>query len=172
MNIRLQLSQSQQVILLHLKILIKSFHFPWKSRSKESHCGFRNNSTVYSFLEISIKGLSGDQQIPELSVREMRGRGDSMESLSSSSFVQWNSPLPYVFGGLVIILGLVSVALVILACSHYRSSLETRHKEEKPNEIADAIVAVEPKIVVIMAGDEHPTHVAMPSAFTCHVQQP
>ncbi|KAJ9187346.1 hypothetical protein P3X46_002810 [Hevea brasiliensis] len=102
----------------------------------------------------------------------MRSIGNSKESLSSRSVVQWNSPLPYMFGGLVIILGLVSVALIILACFHCRSSLElSRHKEEKLTEITDTVVAVEPKIVVIMAGDDHPTHVAMPSAFTCHVQQ-
>ncbi|EEF50691.1 conserved hypothetical protein [Ricinus communis] len=80
-----------------------------------------------------------------------------------SRLAQWNTPLPYVFGGLVLIIGFMSVALIILACSHYKSSGE---KEEKSRRTTDAVVAMETKIAVIMAGDRHPTHLAKPSALT------
>ncbi|KDP20040.1 hypothetical protein JCGZ_05809 [Jatropha curcas] len=98
------------------------------------------------------------------------GRGNSTESSSSSILKQWSSPLPYVFVGLVIILGLMSIALVILACSNYKSSslLSRQKEEEEPKETTATVVAMEPKIVVIMAGDHHPTYVAKPSALNCH----
>ncbi|KAI6670457.1 hypothetical protein NL676_005342 [Syzygium grande] len=84
-------------------------------------------------------------------------------------FHKWNSPIPYLFGGLTIMLGLIAVALVVLACSHQKSSvsLALSHDPEdqarangddkKPSkmELEDIV----PK-VVIMPGHENPTFLA------------
>ncbi|KAG6777541.1 hypothetical protein POTOM_017366 [Populus tomentosa] len=73
-------------------------------------------------------------------------------------FWQWNSLAAYLFVGLAFMLGLVTVALVILAFS-YRKSLSNSssgteaESDEKPAKKVD----FEPEIVVIMAGDENRT---------------
>ncbi|XVF54517.1 hypothetical protein PTKIN_Ptkin05aG0186800 [Pterospermum kingtungense] len=77
--------------------------------------------------------------------------------------LQWNSPIPYVFGGLAIVFGIMAVALLFLACIHQWSSPNFPNgKEDKYKEIIQASACMEPKIVVIMAGDDHPTYVANP----------
>ncbi|XWS51280.1 hypothetical protein CRYUN_Cryun12cG0163200 [Craigia yunnanensis] len=82
---------------------------------------------------------------------------------SCGGLLQWNCPLPYVFGGLGILFGIIAVALLFLACSHQRSSPEFPNgKEEKYKETIQASDSMEPKIVVIMAGDDHPSYVANP----------
>ncbi|KAL6567841.1 hypothetical protein OROGR_001509 [Orobanche gracilis] len=35
---------------------------------------------------------------------------------------QWHSPVPYLFGGLAAMLGLIAFALLILACSYWKLS--------------------------------------------------
>ncbi|XVF08864.1 hypothetical protein REPUB_Repub07fG0040900 [Reevesia pubescens] len=88
----------------------------------------------------------------------MRPTGNSM---ASGGLLQWNSPLPYLFGGLAIIFGLIAVALLFLACSRPRLSPELPNgKEEKFKESIQASVIMEPKMLVIMAGDEHPRYIA------------
>ncbi|KAJ6849790.1 protein GLUTAMINE DUMPER 5 [Iris pallida] len=48
------------------------------------------------------------------------------EMAPSSSSVEhsstWHSPVPYLFGGLAAMLGLIAFALLILACSYWRLS--------------------------------------------------
>jgi len=74
-------------------------------------------------------------------------------------FWQWNSLAAYLFVGLAFMLGLVTVALIILAFS-YRKSLSNSssgteaESDEKPAKQVD----FEPEIVVIMAGDENRTY--------------
>ncbi|WOL19718.1 protein GLUTAMINE DUMPER 2 [Canna indica] len=85
----------------------------------------------------------------------------------------WHSPVPYLFGGLAAMLGLISFALFILACSYWKLSgyLEGGSSDGdggvelyvKPVEAAAAAAACyEEKVVVIMAGDEKPTYLATP----------
>ncbi|XWS37224.1 hypothetical protein CRYUN_Cryun19dG0025000 [Craigia yunnanensis] len=82
---------------------------------------------------------------------------------SCGGLLQWNSPLPYVFGGLAIVFGIIAVALLFLACSHLRSSPEFPNgKEDKYKKTIQEPASMEPKIVVIMAGDDHPRYVANP----------
>lgn len=83
---------------------------------------------------------------------------------STAGFFQWNSPLPYFFGGLFLIFGVIAVALFFLACCHNKS-LESPgdEKEEMSTKTMQLPVDWEPKIVVIMAGDDLPTHIAKPS---------
>ncbi|ESR66686.1 hypothetical protein WN944_002852 [Citrus x changshan-huyou] len=88
----------------------------------------------------------------------------------------WHSPVPYLFGGLAAMLGLIAFALLILACSYWKLSGyldsgdngaagerdleagEGKHDEtQKPHP-----QVFEEKILVIMAGDLKPTHLATP----------
>nr|GEW15249.1 protein glutamine dumper 2-like [Tanacetum cinerariifolium] len=90
---------------------------------------------------------------------------------SQVSVWRFDSPLIYLFGGISVILALITVALVILACSQRRSrenggDIESGGDNEKSikavhngGDAAD----VSPKMVVIMAGDEVPTYLATPS---------
>ncbi|XP_030517656.2 protein GLUTAMINE DUMPER 5-like [Rhodamnia argentea] len=85
----------------------------------------------------------------------------------------WHSPVPYLFGGLAAMLGLIGFALLILACSYWKlsgSSSNPRGDEENGGEAKTvdgegcnkAVTVYEEKIVVIMAGDEQPTFLATP----------
>lgn len=80
---------------------------------------------------------------------------------------QWRSPLPYLFGGLAIMLLLITVALFILVCSYRKrsSTSSSSGDEEKPPKPmnGEIIDSGEPKIVVIMAGDDKPTYLATPA---------
>ncbi|KAK8716743.1 hypothetical protein V6N13_044045 [Hibiscus sabdariffa] len=91
----------------------------------------------------------------------MRPTGNS--TVSHGGLLQWHSPLPYLFGGLAVVFGIIGIALLFLACSHRRSRPEFLHaKEEKNNETIEASASIEPRIVVIVAGDDHPRFVAKP----------
>ncbi|KAM6549308.1 hypothetical protein CsatB_020984 [Cannabis sativa] len=88
-----------------------------------------------------------------------------------------NTPIPYLFGGLALMLGLITVALIILACSYRKSSSSSSSSptavgaagggddddDLKRREIDEVVVDCdEPKFVVIMAGDHNPTYLANP----------
>ncbi|CAI9109942.1 OLC1v1009884C1 [Oldenlandia corymbosa var. corymbosa] len=87
----------------------------------------------------------------------------------ASSF--WKSPLPYLFGSLGFMVILIAIALIILACSYrkrFRSAEgggggggDDEEKSVKPHN-PTAVVMV-PQILVIMAGAENPTHLAVPA---------
>ncbi|GLT44115.1 hypothetical protein SLA2020_180300 [Shorea laevis] len=93
---------------------------------------------------------------------------ESTSMVDTAGIGQWDShsPLPYIHSGLGIVFGIIAVALLFLACYHRNSSPEesSSGKEEKFRETIAADVALEPDIVVVMAGDGHPTYVAKPSA--------
>ncbi|KAL6136695.1 hypothetical protein ACLB2K_061990 [Fragaria x ananassa] len=101
-------------------------------------------------------------------------------TISSSSRVvhPWKSPLPYVFGSLALILLLIFVALIILVCSYRkRSSGSSADRDEgKPKnpKTNSTVCEDEPKIVVIiMAGEDQPTHLATPvtSVHSCSCEK-
>ncbi|KAF5958467.1 hypothetical protein HYC85_005692 [Camellia sinensis] len=91
-------------------------------------------------------------------------------SSSSSSTIstarhmwKWSSPIPYLFGGLALMLGLITVALIILAYSYKKqpsnsSSVDAEDQIPKTTEAAN----FEPKFLVVMAGDYKPTYLATP----------
>ncbi|XP_058228157.1 protein GLUTAMINE DUMPER 4-like [Rhododendron vialii] len=98
----------------------------------------------------------------------------SPTAAATIGFHRWNSPIPYLFGGLALMLGLITLALVILACSYKNSSSDSSGTgaEEKPARPSHALQPeMEPKIVVIMAGDENPTFLAKPVSSTHHSEQ-
>ncbi|KAK2993509.1 hypothetical protein RJ640_015193 [Escallonia rubra] len=86
----------------------------------------------------------------------------------------WHSPVPYLFGGLAAMLGLIAFALLILACSYWKLSgyLENGEGAERDLEAGDetgdssgdlkAPPVFEEKFLVIMAGQEKPTFLATP----------
>ncbi|KAB5516544.1 hypothetical protein DKX38_027192 [Salix brachista] len=83
-----------------------------------------------------------------------------------------NSPIPYLFSGLGLMFGLVAVALMILACSYRKSSSSSAstdpEAQEKSMKRGEMKAEMEPKIVVIiMAGDDSPTYLAMPVSCNC-----
>ncbi|CAO2825242.1 unnamed protein product [Amaranthus hypochondriacus] len=91
----------------------------------------------------------------------------SPNSSSSTEIMRWNSPIPYLFGGLALMLGLISIALIILACSdrnkNSSSSSSSSIDVEKPVIIDNMVVLDVPKIAVIMAGNDNPTCIAIPT---------
>lgn len=86
----------------------------------------------------------------------------------------WHSPVPYLFGGLAAMLGLIAFALLILACSYWKLSgyLENQGDGERDLEAGEADgrdgaakpapPVMEEKFLVIMAGQEKPTFLATP----------
>lgn len=83
---------------------------------------------------------------------------------AGGGFQRWNSPIPFLFGGLALVLGVVALALMILACA-YKNSSPSLSEEEASNKAACALQPeMEPRIVVIMAGETNPTHLAKPIA--------
>lgn len=92
----------------------------------------------------------------------------------SAGFKNISSPIPPLFGGLAFMLGVIAVALLILACSYrnQHSSSTSQGNEEKPSKTTEMEVDnSEPKIVVIMAGDSNPTYLAKPVSSTCHTEE-
>ncbi|KAL3331775.1 hypothetical protein AABB24_032408 [Solanum stoloniferum] len=89
----------------------------------------------------------------------------------------WHSPVPYLFGGLAAMLGLIAFALLILACSYWKLSGNLEENEEgdleegnnnNNNSNGEDGKMVEPpileeKFLVIMAGQLKPTYIATPS---------
>ncbi|KAL2548167.1 protein GLUTAMINE DUMPER 3-like [Forsythia ovata] len=92
----------------------------------------------------------------------------------------WHSPVPYLFGGLATMLGLIAFALLILACSYWKLSGQMNTAEGQGGEgdveagdekkggasVKRPLPVFEEKIVVIMAGDVKPTFLATPMFST------
>ncbi|KAI3726201.1 hypothetical protein L1987_65998 [Smallanthus sonchifolius] len=87
---------------------------------------------------------------------------------------RWNSPIPYLFGGLALMLTLIACALIILVCSYkkpYSSSSTSsssengagdQEKSSVPEFRVELSTEMEPKIVIVMPGDINPTYLAKP----------
>ncbi|WZZ74387.1 hypothetical protein YC2023_085757 [Brassica napus] len=81
----------------------------------------------------------------------------------------WKSPIPYLFGGLSLVLLLIALALFSLVCIHKKShSFNNTYPVEEEedagdNEAKTVIGEYLPKIVVILAGEDQPTCLAVPS---------
>ncbi|XP_057462140.1 protein GLUTAMINE DUMPER 3-like [Actinidia eriantha] len=86
----------------------------------------------------------------------------------------WHSPVPYLFGGLAAMLGLIAFALLILACSYWKLSGRMdggdNSSGERDLELGEADKdeklkippVIEEKFLVIMAGQKKPTFLATP----------
>ncbi|WVZ94290.1 hypothetical protein U9M48_040196 [Paspalum notatum var. saurae] len=88
----------------------------------------------------------------------------------------WSSPVPYLFGGLAAMLGLITLALLILACSYWKLNnyLGTGDASPSgPGATDDADGSKSPAaspatftdlVAVVMAGEKTPTFLAAPVA--------
>ncbi|XP_058752403.1 protein GLUTAMINE DUMPER 5-like [Vicia villosa] len=95
-----------------------------------------------------------------------------MDVAAGGGFKTATSPVPYLFGGIAFMLAIATFALVILACSSQENSSNTPStNEEKSMKNVEMVVDLEPKIVVIMAGDSNPTYLAKPVSSTCHNEE-
>ncbi|PWA69962.1 glutamine dumper 3 [Artemisia annua] len=102
----------------------------------------------------------------------------SISSMAPSASVviqrsPWHSPVPYLFGGLAAMLGLIAFALLILACSYWKiSPARERDLEAGEGDIEEDSKPVnhqnppvfEEKYLVIMAGQANPTFLATPAS--------
>ncbi|EOA12361.1 hypothetical protein CARUB_v10016513mg [Capsella rubella] len=84
----------------------------------------------------------------------------------------WKTPVPYLFGGLFLLVLLIALALLSLVCTHQKTpSSSSSSSNNNPIDQEDNVVDKEaktitgeylPKIVVILAGDDKPTCLAVP----------
>ncbi|KAL5219806.1 hypothetical protein ABZP36_024519 [Zizania latifolia] len=86
----------------------------------------------------------------------------------------WHSPVPYLFGGLAAMLGLIAFALLILACSYWKLSGYLESGDGRGEDDGSSTDGAKPaasdlpppiwkeEILVIMAGDVKPTYLATP----------
>ncbi|KAL4577340.1 hypothetical protein LXL04_013448 [Taraxacum kok-saghyz] len=98
-----------------------------------------------------------------------------MEPSGSSASWRLDSPLIYLFGGIGAMLALIMVALIMLACSQWRSQstatggddieggTENPLKASKHVGIAGEKSNFSPEVFVVMAGDELPSYLAAPA---------
>ncbi|KAA0064000.1 protein GLUTAMINE DUMPER 3 [Cucumis melo var. makuwa] len=94
------------------------------------------------------------------------------QQLQHEQHSPWHSPVPYLFGGLAAMLGLIAFALLILACSYWKLSGyldggDSANREPDLEAAGDdtqkqASPVFEEKILVIMAGEMKPTYLATP----------
>ncbi|XP_010261666.1 PREDICTED: protein GLUTAMINE DUMPER 6-like [Nelumbo nucifera] len=85
----------------------------------------------------------------------------------ATGFRRWNSPMPYLFAGIAAMLGLIALALLVLVCTHRKSSdNSSQQTEEKPANPISSPPDTEPKVVVVMPGEYKPTFIAKPVCST------
>ncbi|KAF7078487.1 hypothetical protein CFC21_082913 [Triticum aestivum] len=86
----------------------------------------------------------------------------------------WQTPVPYLFGGLATMLALIALSLLTLACSYWKLSggLAGPDEDQPAGSDGEKGSAAEPArewlghVVVIMAGDEQPSFLATPASMT------
>ncbi|KAF5205649.1 Glutamine dumper like [Thalictrum thalictroides] len=98
---------------------------------------------------------------------DMGAPSSSRNATSHDVSWRWNSPIPYLYGGLAVIIGLIALSLAVLACYPSKSSEDNSSSGDdndvkNPSKRALSAVRLEPEIVVIMAGNDQPTHLANP----------
>ncbi|KAE9590360.1 hypothetical protein Lal_00028097 [Lupinus albus] len=78
----------------------------------------------------------------------------------------WKSPIPYLFGGLALMMALISIALVIFICSYRKSASQSSNSEaELVKQTMSKNVEInnsDHELLVIMASDDKPTYLAKP----------
>ncbi|KAK1383467.1 putative Glutamine dumper 2 [Heracleum sosnowskyi] len=99
---------------------------------------------------------------------EKEMKQQAANTFTTSPKTGWNSPIPWLFGSLALMLGLILVALIILIYS-YRCRNQSPPTEEKLAKSSTAELQLDfVPVVVIMAGDDNPTYVATPIPSNDH----
>ncbi|KAF5735643.1 putative Glutamine dumper 2 [Tripterygium wilfordii] len=95
----------------------------------------------------------------------MRAENNTSSSNSTgggeSRLHSWGSPMPYFFVSLAFMLGLIATVMVTLLCSNPRR--RDQDQSQSQTQGRELMEGEEPKIVVIMAGDDNPTYLAEPT---------
>ncbi|PIN02447.1 hypothetical protein CDL12_25043 [Handroanthus impetiginosus] len=76
----------------------------------------------------------------------------------------WSSPVPFLLGGLALMFGVMALALILLACSYKQRLYESSMEEKSEKRVHVLEREMETIVVVIMAGETIPTHLAKPAA--------
>uniref|UniRef100_A0ACD5UGF0 Uncharacterized protein n=1 Tax=Avena sativa TaxID=4498 RepID=A0ACD5UGF0_AVESA len=78
----------------------------------------------------------------------------------------WRTPTPYLFLGFALMMGLIAVALLVLVCTRRKPTGSSRRGSESASARgAMAPPDREPKVIVIMAGDNFPSFIASARPF-------
>ncbi|XP_052725093.1 protein GLUTAMINE DUMPER 5-like isoform X2 [Vigna angularis] len=96
---------------------------------------------------------------------------ETMANNETGRYEWWNSSASFLYGGLAPIFGVIGLALLVVVCSRCRRSDSEREAEMNLRRGVTATVAVAeieegPNILVIVAGENHPTHLAKPLPST------
>ena len=84
--------------------------------------------------------------------------------INPEEHLEWNSPIPYLFGGLAIAMGLIAAALIYLVCCNRKTfSIAADHRAEE-KEKSPSQVDGESRVVVVMAADGLPSFLAVEKA--------
>ncbi|CAL5206256.1 unnamed protein product [Lathyrus oleraceus] len=99
----------------------------------------------------------------------MRSIPPTMLNTHPNTSSLWHTPIPYLFGGLAVIMSLIALALLALTCSYCSNNSpdddDLDNKESDP-QTKEPIKVYEEKILVIMAGNEKPTFLATPTLLS------
>ena len=63
----------------------------------------------------------------------------SLTTSPSQHSSTWHSPVPYLFGGLAAMLGLIAFALLILACSYWKLSGQLQNEENAERDLESVV---------------------------------
>lgn len=104
-------------------------------------------------------------------------RAEAPMPMGKSEYEESLSTTTYLFCGLSLFFALVALSIVIISCymrmgrpnSAVRDDTDIK---EKPEHCAITVVDDEPRIIVIMAGDRNPTHLATPVPMPIPVPVP
>uniref|UniRef100_A0ACD5ZF19 Uncharacterized protein n=1 Tax=Avena sativa TaxID=4498 RepID=A0ACD5ZF19_AVESA len=79
----------------------------------------------------------------------------------------WRTPTPYLFLGFALMMGIIAVALLILVCTRRKPAGSSRRGSAESASARGAMAPLdrEPKVVVIMAGDDMPSFIASARPF-------
>uniref|UniRef100_A0A803LC52 Uncharacterized protein n=1 Tax=Chenopodium quinoa TaxID=63459 RepID=A0A803LC52_CHEQI len=96
-----------------------------------------------------------------------KGNNTTVDDAATAIQRSWNNPVPFLFGGLALMLCLIAMALLILACSFRKySSSNGNNNVDGTRKTTSNLPAPasqnESKFVVIMAGNDNPTYFAKP----------
>ncbi|GLJ30553.1 hypothetical protein SUGI_0604920 [Cryptomeria japonica] len=137
-----------------------------------AHIKSRSNYQDAGWTKEARESQQGLNQVAEENLKHSSPM--SYNNTVIHNYSPWRSPLPYLFGGIVAMLMLITFALLLLACSYWKKvghsggviididELNSIELSAARNEISMPSENLEDKVVVIMAGDEVPTSLAKP----------